>query len=404
MAGKCPLHGLEQPLDDAYFANPYATYARLNEAGPVHRFCLPDGIPVWAVTSYDEVREWLRDQRLARHRSFANEDYTNDVPPEGVPVAPLVMEDPPEHGHTRRLVNYAFMPKRVAQLRDKIDGLVSDLLDNLAEAGADGKVVDLAGMFCAPLPIVMVSEMLGVPKESWDDVRRWTDDIFGRVDEGNYEAKVGFANLLRGLIAERTAEPRDDLISVWAQATDMNGEVIPAEMVMLLILSIYTGGFDSTLGALAASAIDLMNHPQHAAEFVAKPELVPAAVEELLRRNGSVHRGFRRFAREEVEIAGHKIGLGDTVMLYVAAADRDPKHFPDPDVMDFNRPPHQHIAFGRGPHVCPGAELARLEIRIGLHALFSRFPGIRLAVPEEELEWRTSTFIRVPKSLPVVLS
>jgi len=404
MTGKCPLHGHEQPLDDAYFTDPYATYAQLNEAGPVHRFCLPDGIPVWAVTSYDEVREWLRDQRLARRREFANADYTNDVPPEGVPVAPLVMEDPPEHGHTRRLINVAFMPKRVAQMQEKVEALVNGLLDDLAAAGEGGQVVDLADKFCAPLPIVMVSEMLGVPKESWDDVRRWTDDIFGRSDEVNYEAKVGFANLLRGLIAERTEEPRDDLISAWAQATDMNGEVIPAEMVMLLILSIYTGGFDSTLGALTASVIDLINHPEHTAEFVANPGIVPAAIEELMRRNGSVHRGFRRFAKEEVEIAGQKIGLGDTVFLYVSAANRDPKQFPDPDVMDFNRPPYQHIAFGRGPHVCPGAELARLELRTGLHALFSRFPNIRLAVPEQELEWRESTFIRVPKSLPVILS
>jgi cytochrome P450 len=404
MTGKCPLHGHEQPLDDAYFTNPHATYARLHEDGPVHRFCLPDGIPVWAVTAYDEVHEWLRDQRLARQRSFANEDYTNEVPPEGVPIARLVMEDQPEHGHTRRLVNFAFMPKRMAEMRPRIVELVDDLLDDLAEKGADGAVVDLAALFCAPLPIVMVSEMLGVPRDTWADVRRWTDDIFGRIDEVNYEAKVAFANLLRGLVADRKVEPKDDLISLWAQATDMHGEVIPDEEVMLLILTTYTGGFDSTLGALAASAVDLMNHPRHTAEFVARPDVVPAAVEELLRRNGSVHRGFRRFAREEVEIAGQRIGLGDTVMLYVTAAGRDPKQFPDPDTMDFTRPGNQHLAFGRGPHVCPGAELARLEMRIGLHALFSRFPNIRLAIPEEELEWRPSTFIRVPKALPVILS
>lgn len=403
MGDKCPLHGHPMTLDDAYFQDPYATYAQWHDEGPVHRICLPDGIPVWAVTRYAEVREWLRDQRLARHRSFAGSDYTNDVPPEGVPEARLVMEDPPEHTETRRLVNFAFVPRRIAPMQKRIEELVEGLLDEMAEKGAGGKVIDLADAFCAPLPIVLISGMLGVPQDQWANVRQWTDDIFGRTDESNHDAKMAFAGMLRGLIVARRAEPKEDLISFWGQATNSDGEIIDEGEVMLLALTMYTGGFDSTLGMLASGAIDLMNHPEKAAKLAVAADMTSTALEELMRRNGSVHRGFRRFATEDIEIAGQKIAKGDTVLLYISAANRDPSRFPDTDEMDFDRIDNPHVAFGRGPHVCPGAELARWEIKIGLQRLFTRFPNIHLAIPENEIEWRQSSFIRVPRALPVML-
>lgn len=404
MGEKCPLHGHDMTLDDEYFQDPYATYAKWHEEGPVHRICLPDQIPVWAVTRYAEVREGLRDPRLARHRSFAGPDYTNDVPPEGVAEARLVMEDPPEHTETRRLVNFAFVPRRIAPMQGRIEVLVEGLLDDMAEKGAGGRVIDLADLFCAPLPIVLISEMLGVPQEQWANVRKWTDDIFGRTDESNHDAKMAFAGMLRGLIGARRAEPKEDLISFWGQATNSDGVIIDEGEIMLLSLTMYTGGFDSTLGMLAAGAIDLMNHPEQAAKLAVVDDMSSTALEELMRRNGSVHRGFRRFATEDLEIAGQKIAKGDTVLLYISAANRDSSRFQDTDEMDFDRIDNPHVAFGRGPHVCPGAELARWEIKIGLQRLFARFPNIRLAIPENEVEWRQSSFIRVPRALPVMLS
>lgn len=404
MADQCPLHGNPMLLDDAYFQNPYGTYAKFHEQGPIHRFCLPDEIPVWAVTSYADVRKGLRDHRLARQRKYANADYTNENPPEGVAEARLVMEDPPEHTETRRLVNFAFVPRRLEPLRPRIQSLVDGLLDDMAAKGANGEVVDLVEMFCAPLPIVMISELLGVPEAQRANVRQWTDDIFGRSDERNHDAKMAFAGMLKDLVATRRADPQDDLISFWGQVTNADGELIPEMEVVLLAITLYTGGYDSTMGMLAGSTIDLIKHPEHAAELVRNPDAVNSGIEELLRRNGSVHRGFRRFATEDMEIAGRQVSAGDTVLLYLSAASRDPERFPDPDAMDFDRHENWHVAFGRGPHVCPGAELARIELRIGLPDLFARFPNIRLAVPEEELEWRRSTFIRVPWTLPVILT
>lgn len=404
MADQCPLHGNPMLLDDAYFTNPYKTYAQLHTEGPIHRICLPDGVPVWAVTSYEEVRKGLRDQRLARPRKYANDDYTNEIPPEGVPEARLVMEDPPEHTETRRLVNFAFVPRRLESLRPRIEKLVDGLIDDLAAKGANGEVVDLAELFCAPLPVVMISDLLGVPEEERANLRQWTDDIFGKDGQANHDAKVAFHHMLRDLVAARRADPQDDLISFWSQLKGADGELLPEMEVIIFTIIIYTGGYDTTMGMLASSTIDLINHPEQAHRIVHDPDSIKVGVEELLRRNTPTQRGFRRFATEDMEIAGQKISAGDTVMLYVAAASRDPERFPDPDAMDFDRYKNWHIAFGRGPHVCPGSELARMELRLAVPALFRRFPNIRLAVPEEELEWRRSTFIRVPVSLPVILN
>lgn len=395
------MHGHDMPFDDEYWHAPFDLYARLHEQGPIHRVCLPDGIPVWLVTGYAEVREALRDDRLARHRKYANADYTNDLPPEGLPESRLVMEDPPEHTKTRRLVNFAFVPRRMELLRPKIHELVDDLLDDVEAKGANGAVVDLVDAFCAPLPITVICDLIGVPEEERVYIREWGERVFTH----NLVNPMGIGEAMARALVERRTNPKDDLLTLWAQVTDDEGNLLPPEDLSHMGIIMFAAGYDSTMGMLACSSIALMERPDYAKRLAnADPDELKRLMEEMFRMYSPTQRGFRRFAKEDLTIAGQKISAGDTVLLSIGAADRDPKKFPNPNELDFDRTENQHVVFGRGPHHCPGSELARIENGIALQQLFRRFPNMKLAVPLDELQWRESTLIRLPVALPVTVS
>jgi cytochrome P450 len=398
---ECPVHGHNMPFDEEYWHAPFDLYAQFHELGPVHRVCLPDGIPVWLVTGYTEVYDALRDPRLARQRKYASDDYTNHLPPEGLPQSRLVMEDPPEHTKSRKLVNHGFVPRRMRLLKPKMEELVAGLLDDVAAKGADGAVVDLMDTFCAPLPITVICDLVGVPEDERVHVREWGELVFSH-SLVNPQG-IGAA-MARALVARRT-DPKDDLLTVWAEVTDDDGNLLPPEDLSHMALIMFAAGYDSTMGMLSCSTLALMQQPEKAKLLAdADEDELHRIMEEMFRMYSPTQRGFRRFAREDLEIGGQKISSGDTVLLSIGAADRDPDKFPNANELDFDRDENKHLVFGRGPHACPGAELARIENGIALQQLFRRFPNIRLAVPEDELPWRESTLIRLPQSLPVTIS
>ena len=401
MPDKCPMHGNSMPFDDDYWHAPFDIYNELHARGPVHRVCLPDGIPVWLVTGYSEVYDALRDQRLARHRKYANEDYTNNLPPEGLAEARLVMEDPPDHTKSRKLVNHGFVPRRMRLLKPKMEQLVSDLLDDVEAKGADGAIVDLMDTFCAPLPITVICDLVGVPDDERVHVREWGELVFSH----NLVNPQGIGEAMaRALVARRT-DPKDDLLTVWAEVADDDGNLLPPEDLSHMALIMFAAGYDSTMGMLSCSTLALMQQPEKAKRLAdADEDELHKIMEEMFRMYSPTQRGFRRFAREDLEIGGQHIAAGDTVLLSIGAADRDPNAFACPNDLDFDRTQNKHLVFGRGPHACPGAELARIENGIALQQLFRRFPNIELAVPEDELPWRESTLIRLPLSLPVLVS
>lgn len=401
MADQCPMHGHDMPFDDEYWHAPFDIYEKFHAQGPVHRVCLPDGIPVWLVTGYSEVYDALRDQRLARQRKYAGPDYTNNLPPEGLPQSRLVMEDPPEHTKSRRLVNFGFVPRRMRLLKPKIQKLVDDLLDDIEAKGADGSVVDLMDTFCAPLPITVICDLVGVPDEERVHVREWGELVFSH----SLVNPQGIGEAMARALVERRTNPKDDLLTVWAEVTDDDGNLLPPEDLSHMALIMFAAGYDSTMGMLSCSSIALMQRPEYAARLAAADEdELHRLMEEMFRMYSPTQRGFRRFAKEDLTIAGQKISAGDTVLLSIGAADRDPEKFPNANDLDFDRAENKHLVFGRGPHACPGAELARIENGIALQRLFQRFPTMKMAVPAEELEWRQSTLIRLPLSLPVTLS
>jgi cytochrome P450 len=395
------MHGNSMPFDEDYWHTPFDIYAELHAQGPVHRVCLPDGIPVWLVTGYTEVYDALRDQRLARHRKHANSDYTNNLPPEGLAEARLVMEDPPDHTKSRKLVNHGFVPRRMRLLKPKMEQLVSDLLDDVEAKGADGAIVDLMDTFCAPLPITVICDLVGVPDEERVHVREWGELVFSH----NLVNPQGIGEAMARALVERRTNPKDDLLTVWAEVTDDDGVLLPPEDLSHMALIMFAAGYDSTMGMLSCSTLALMQDREKAQRLAnADEDELHRIMEEMFRMYSPTQRGFRRFAREDLEIGGQHISAGDTVLLSIGAADRDPEKFPNANDLDFDRPENKHLVFGRGPHACPGAELARIENGIALQQLFRRFPNIELAVPQDELPWRESTLIRLPLSLPVLVS
>ncbi|HEU5470913.1 MAG TPA: cytochrome P450 [Actinophytocola sp.] len=403
------------PIDEDYWHDPHPLHTRLAEQGPIHRMCLPDQIPVWLVTGYEEVRAGLRDQRLARNRKYAGPDYTCTTYPEGQDYTRLITEDPPEHTATRRLINFAFTPRRIEQIQPKIHEITAELLDGVERAAAaNAGVVDLMPSYFAPLPISVISGILGLPAEHLDRVLAVTNAEFalaegrfdGPVDTDPFGAAAATAlgelgQIIIELVQDRRTDPTEDLISHWATATDERGDLLPVTDIMGMVLILYLGGYDTTAGMLVSSTLDLLEHPEQLVRLRADPDLFPAAVEELLRRNSSVLRGFRRFATEDLAIGGQPIAAGDTVLLSISAANRDRAMFADAQVFDLERPGNDlHIAFGYGPHHCPGHRLATVEVQIALQALFQRFPDIEITVPREQIPWRRSSFCRASYGLP----
>jgi cytochrome P450 len=398
---QCPIQNLPAPFDPGFFADPYPTYAKMHETGPVQRIVLPEGMPVWLVTRYADAALALKDQRLVRNRRYAGADYDNELLPEICRSGNLHMEDGPVHARLRRFMNFAFVPSRIAAMVPRIQEITDQLLDQIERDGGG----DIMDGVAAPLPIAMTSDILGVPKDMRGNFREWSDAMLGG-DPGSEGARDGARALLgfvMGLIEAKKTEPADDLISYWLSAVDNDDEPLTDQEMIGMTFFLLLGGYDTTVGQIGASVLALINNPDKADRIRSHPESTATAVEELMRWDGSTHSGIRRFAIEDMTIAGVEVAKGDVVVVSLGAANRDPERFESPEILDFDRPDVEQLGFGRGPHICPGKELARAELRICLSEIARRFPSISLADPDEEIVWRPSYLIRVPRQLKVTV-
>lgn len=383
-------------------ADPYTVYARLRQAGPVHRITGPDGLPAWLVTRYDDVRHAFTDPRLSLDKAHATPgNYRGFSLPPALD-ANLLNMDPPDHTRVRRLVSAAFTPGRVHALRGPVRRTADDLLDALA--GRDG--ADLIESYAGPLPIAVICELLGVPAADRPDFRAWTD-LLVTPDPGRphltAQAVRDLVAFLAGLIAAKRERPGDDLISAMTAARDDGDRLSEDELTSLAFLILFAG-YENTVHLVANAVLALLDHPDQMARLRAEPSLIAGAVEEFARFDGPVAFAIRRFPVEDIEIGGTAVPAGDTVMLAVASANRDPGHFPDPDRLTVDRPAAGHMSLGHGIHYCLGAPLARMETEIALSALLERFPSLSLGVPREELAWRPSIRARGLIALPVTWS
>ncbi|KUL48310.1 cytochrome [Streptomyces sp. NRRL F-4489] len=395
-------------LDDLY-----AACAALREAGPVHRITGTDGQPAWLVTRYDDVRAALADPRLSLDKRNATPgNYRGFSLPPALD-ANLMNMDPPDHTRIRRLVVKAFTPGRVEALRAPVRRIADELLDAMADRGRAELVRDYAG----PLPITVICDLLGVPQEDRRDFLAWSDALITpdpARPQAMKEAVGAMLEFYTRLIAVKRAEPGDDLLSDLIAVRDDTGGAEDAggtggaagdrlsedELTSLAFL-ILLAGHENTVQLIGNAVLTLLDNPEHLAALRQNPAELPAVVEEFLRYDGPAPLAIRRFPVEDIEIGGVRIPAGESVLLSLASANRDPDRFPDPDRFDPARGLSGHLALGHGIHYCLGAPLARMEAEIAISALISRFPGLRLDIPRDEVRHRRTIRARGLISLPV---
>ncbi|MGK5642478.1 cytochrome P450 family protein [Streptomyces sp. URMC 126] len=419
----------------AYKRDPYPLYARMREAGPIHRVVFPSGVTAWLVTGYAAAQRTLADPRLGKNHALGNDRWRARAsimpePQHSRLQVHLLHQDPPKHTGMRRLITDAFAPRRVEALRPRFQELADALVDELPTAGgpaagaptvddrtagtptaddpttgAPHHAVDLVEHFAARFPFLVLAEVIGLPPHLAARFRReWGGVVapVGPADPGRpaYEALLrGLEDYIAEVVADRRAAPDDGLLSRLVAARDA-GELTPEELDSM-IFQLLVAGQEPVTNQITTALVALFRHPEALERLRAEPALMPAAVEELLRLDGAFELTTWRFPIEDTELHGTRVPAGDSVIVSLCAAGRDPERFPDPDTLDLDRAQGPHLAFGHGIHFCPGAALARIELQVALGTLLSRLPGLRLAVPDEELRWIPAVLGRGTAELPV---
>ncbi len=407
-------------LSPEFAADPYPAYAWLREHAPVHRTKLPSGVEAWLVTRYADARQTLADNRLsknpAHHDEPAHAKGKTGIPGERQAdlMTHLLNIDPPDHTRLRRLVSKAFTPRRVAEFAPRVQELTDDLIDRFTSGG---DTADLIHDFAFPLPIYAICDLLGVPREDQDDFRDWAGMMI-RHGGGPRGGVARSVKKMRGYLAElihrkRQALPAEpvpgeDLISGLIRASD-HGEHLTENEAAAMAFILLFAGFETTVNLIGNGTYALLTHPEQRERLqraLAEGDrgLLETGVEELLRFDGPVELATWRFATEPVVIGGQRIETGDPVLVVLAAADRDPERFADPDTLDLGRRDNQHLGYGHGIHYCLGAPLARLEGQTALATLLTRLPDLRLAADPAELRWRGGLIMRGLRTLPVEFS
>ncbi|MFF3328205.1 cytochrome P450 [Streptomyces sp. NPDC002888] len=384
----------ERPLLD-----PASEYAKWQTVEPIRRVTVWGDNSPWLITRHQDARAVLDDPRFsadATREGFPG--LSPRVPPPG-PGQFFVM-DPPDHTRLRRMVVPDFTFRRIERLRPAIARICGELLDTMT---ADGRAeADLVEAYALPQPTRVICELLGVPYEDHAFFQRQVrtlTDFASDTPQDMLAARKALYGYLGELLATRSREPADDLISRLATERVATGEATAEEAVGVAAL-LLVAGHETTANMFPLAVVALLRHPGQLAALRADPDRWPDAVEELLRYLTVAHAGMRRIATEDVDLGGVLIRAGDGVVVALQAADRDPAVFADPDTLDIRRDAAGHLAFGHGLHQCVGQSLARAELQIGLPALFDRLPGLRLTEPVDRLP-RSTSAIHGLRSLPV---
>ncbi|MFB6979665.1 cytochrome P450 family protein [Streptomyces scopuliridis] len=398
-----------------FAADPYPAYAWLREHSPVHRTALPSGVEAWLVTRYVDARQALADARLSKnpthHAGPAHAKGKTGIPGERKAelMTHLLNIDPPDHTRLRRLVSKAFTPRRVAEFAPRVQELTDRLIDDFAAKGE----ADLIHDFAFPLPIYAICDLLGVPREDQDDFRDWAGMMLRHSKPGHAGGPRGgvgravkkIRGYLADLIHRKRADPGDDLISGLIRAGD-HGEHLTENEAAAMAFIILFAGFETTVNLIGNGMFALLRHPEQRALLqrslaAGETGLLATGVEELLRYDGPVELATWRYATEPLTLGGERIATGDAVLVVLAAADRDPERFTDPDTLDLSRRDNQHLGYGHGIHYCLGAPLARVEGQTALATLLTRLPDVRLAGDPADLRWRGGLIMRGLRTLPV---
>ncbi|HLG61639.1 MAG TPA: cytochrome P450 [Ktedonosporobacter sp.] len=378
----------------------------LREQGPLVRCSNPFGTGnTWIVTTYEDALALLKDARFVKdqRKVFSEQDVrqTNDVVRRFLMFRhDMLTSDPPDHTRLRGLVSKAFTPRMIEQLRPRIEQIADELLRAMSAQGT----MDLIADFAFPLPITVICELLGIPKEDRQQFRAWSQLIvvgpLGPQPDQALAALEEFIQYIKRLLADKRSHPGNDLTSGLVQVEEQGDRLSEDELISMVWLLIIAG-HETTVNLIGNSMLALLRHPQQLELLRANPSLLPSAVEELLRYTAPVSLSTPRWASEDVVIHDQVIRKGETVFVSLIAADTDPAQFPDPTRLDVTRQENQHVAFGKGIHYCLGAPLARLEGQIAIGMLLQRFPHLRLAQEPEQLIWGQNPLLHGLTSLPV---
>ena len=384
-----PLHS-----PDFYAGDPYPAYRELRATSPV---CWNDVTDFWALLKYEDIRY------VSSNPALFSSAKGITIPDPGLPnpvqEGNLIFSDPPRHRQMRKLINSGFTRRQVAVLEPKIREIVAGILDGIEP----DSVHEFAEEIAAPLPTRMIAELIGAPPDDWEQFRVWSDAATGNADpEIELDSLVAMGQLFeyfQKLIAARRAEPRDDLLSVLAEA-EIDGHRLDDEDLLNFAFLLLVAGNETTRNLIALGTLALIAHPDQCRLLVDDPALIPGAVEEMLRWNSPVVH-MARTATTDVEIRGQLIRAGDVVVMLYQSANRDEEIFgPDSEEFKVTRNPNPHIAFGCGEHSCVGAQLARLEATVLFEELLHRFPKLELV---GEVDRMRATMVPGVKRMPVRL-
>lgn len=391
--------------------NPYPAYARLREQGPLARWNWM-GLDIWLATTYEDIIALLKEPRLTidvqkllppgHEQSPGGGSAARYVPLAG--MRHLLNTDLPDHSRLRTLVSKAFTPRMIEQLRPRIQQIADDLLDAVQEQGE----MDLVADFAFPLPIIVISEMLGVPSEDRQQFRTWTQTIVqsqgaalsSEKQAAGRAAEAEFINYVKALIAEKQKHSDNSLTSELVRVEEQGDKLSENELVSMIFL-LLTAGHETTVNLLGNGTLALLEHTDQLELLRSDPGLLPSAIEELLRYTTPVSLTAPRWALEDIVLHGQVIRRGEMVRCALLAANTDPQEFADPEVLNILRQENQHLAFSKGIHFCLGAPLARLEGQVALGTLLRRLPHLRLAVSPEQIAYKDAGSLRVLAALPV---
>ena len=381
----------------------HAAYATLAARTPVHHIALPNGQPVWLITGYDEARQALRDPRLVKSDQVSVNLGSELLEPQifAAMSRHMLNRNPPDHTRLRRLVAAAFTRRRIERLAPRIQHLTDELLDAITPRTQ----VELISSYALPLPMNVICELLGVPADRRTEVHHWSSTVINSTLESPdvlVAASKAMVAYLRELVQCKRSDPADDLLSALVAARDGQDRLTEDELTSTVFL-ILVAGHETTVHLIGNGVHALLTHPEQLALLRAQPHRLDAAIEELLRFDGPLQVSTFRLTSVPVSIGATTIPAGEIVLIGVLAANRAPACAARPEALDITRADTPHLSFGRGLHHCLGAPLARLEGRIAVGSLLTRFPQLRLAVPAEHLTWRPNVLINGLATLPVIL-
>ncbi|WP_328786851.1 cytochrome P450 family protein [Streptomyces sp. NBC_00273] len=386
---------------DAFNADPYPFYDALRTAGPVHRLVL-GGERTWLVVGHEEARQALTHPGLSKDW-LGSELFASTLPVQAVATS-MLDTDPPRHTRLRRLVAREFTARRVESLRPRVQQITDELLD--AMAARPDRRADLIASFAVPLPMTVICELLGVPGLDRQRFRYWSGEIVAPLDGVGADPRAveEMTAYLLELVAAKAEDPGEDLLSALIRTRDEDGgRLSPDELIGMAFL-LLVAGHETTVNLIGNGVRALLEHPGQLAALRADPDgLIDGAVEEMLRYDGPVQHATYRFAAADLELGGVTITAGSSVLVALAAADRDPARFaePGPDVFDIRRTGPGHLAFGHGIHFCLGAPLARMEGRIAVRALLERFPDLAEDPEAGPPDWLPGILMRGVTRLPL---